>query len=75
MKRIIAALSFAVLSAPVLAAEVSAPYDQSLVDRALPNIEFAPVAEQATGGSTSAPRSIWATGVWANDPSFIAPAQ
>lgn len=75
MKRILAAVSFAVLAAPAFAAEVSAPYDQNLVDRALPNIDFPAVAEQASGGATSAPSSVWATGVWANDPSFIAPAQ
>ena len=75
MKRIIAAVSLAVLSASAFAVEVSAPYDQNLVDRALPNIDF-PAVEQASGGSTSeASRGIWATGVWANDPHFIAPAQ
>jgi hypothetical protein len=76
MKRIIAAVSFAVLSASAFAVEVSAPYDQSLVDRALPNIDFPAAAEQASGGATGdASRGIWATGVWANDPHFIAPAQ
>ena len=63
MKRILAAVSFAVLSAPLLAAEVGAPYDQSLVDRALPDIQISAPAEQGN------------TNVWANDPSFIAPAQ
>ena len=76
MKRIIAAASLAVLSASAFAIEVSAPYDQNLIDRALPNIDFPAVAGQASGGSTSdASRGIWATGVWANDPHFIAPAQ
>jgi hypothetical protein len=75
MKRIIAAVSFAVLAAPAFAAEISAPYDQSIVDRALPEVRNPAVAEQASGGSTSAPSSVWATGVWANDPSFTAPAQ
>lgn len=76
MKRIIAAVSLAVLSASAFAVEVSAPYDQNLVDRALPNIDSPAVADQATGGSTSASsRGMWATGVWANDPHFIAPAQ
>jgi hypothetical protein len=62
MKRLIAAVSLAVLSVPALAVEVTAPYDQNLVDRALPNIQ------------TSAPAERNAN-VWANDPSFIAPAQ
>lgn len=61
MKRLIAAVSFAVLSAPVFAVEIGAPYDQNLVDRALPNVQN-PVVEGATG-------------VWADDHSFIAPAQ
>jgi hypothetical protein len=61
MKRIIAAVSFAVLAAPAFAAESGAPYDQNLVDRALPNVHN-PVVEEATG-------------VWAEDYSFIAPAQ
>ncbi|MGH8666220.1 MAG: hypothetical protein ACREUX_18320 [Burkholderiales bacterium] len=74
MKRIIAAVSFAILAAPAFAAESGAPYDQNLVDRALPNVQN-PVVEEATGGSTAAPGSIWATGVWADDYSFIAPAQ
>ena len=75
MKRTIAAVSLAVLSASAFAVEVSAPYDQNLVDRALPNIDFPAVADQASGGSTSASRGVWATGVWANDTHFIAPAQ
>jgi hypothetical protein len=74
MKRIIAAVSFAVLAAPAFAVEISAPYDQNLVDRALPNVQNS-VVEEATGGSTFAPGSTWATGVWADDHSFIAPAQ
>jgi|SRR5688572_8189208 hypothetical protein len=40
------------LSASAFAVEVSAPYDQNLVDRALPNIDFPAVADQAPGGST-----------------------
>ena len=74
MKRIIAAVSFAILAAPAFAAESGAPYDQNLVDRALPNVQN-PVVEETTGGSSAAPGSIWATGVWAEDYSFIAPAQ
>lgn len=74
MKRLIAAVSFAALSAPVFAVEVGAPYDQNLVDRALPNVQN-PVVEEASGGATLAPSSLWATGVWADDHSFIAPAQ
>ena len=117
MKRHIAAVAFAVLAVPALA-ETGAPYDQSLVDRQLPNIEFAPVqayaaderapydqlavdralpnlpaqnkqlAEFSSGGNTRSDAEIstdeaarasngsgWATGPWANDYHFIAPAQ
>ena len=117
MKRHIAAVAFAVLAVPALA-ESGAPYDQSLVDRQLPNIEFAPVqayaaderapydqvavdralpnlpaqtrqiAEVSSGGNTRSDAEIstdeaarvsngsgWASGPWANDYHFIAPAQ
>ena len=39
MKRFIAAVSFSLLAAPALA-DVGLPYDQNLIDRQLPNIEF-----------------------------------
>lgn len=67
MKRIIAAVSFAVLAAPVFAAEVSAPFEQDQLDRVLPNIEVR--AGNASVGSTGE------TDVWAKDHNFIAPAQ
>lgn len=38
MKRLITAVSFAVLAVPALAAQTGAPYDQNEVDRALPPI-------------------------------------
>jgi hypothetical protein len=46
MKRLITAVSFAVLAVPAAAAGL--PYDQNLVDRALPNIEA-----QATDAQSS----------------------
>ena len=67
MKRIIAAVSFAVLAAPVFAAEVGAPFEQYQLDRVLPNIEIR--ASDASAGSTAK------TDVWAQDYNFIAPAQ
>jgi hypothetical protein len=67
MKRIIAAVSFAVLAAPVFAAEVSAPFEQDQLDRVLPNIETR--AGDASTGSTAK------TDPWAQDYNFIAPAQ
>ena len=119
MKRHIVAVALALAAAPALALEIGAPYDQSQIDRQLPNIEFAPVesyvadarapydqlavdravpnlsverrqqfADAAAVGSTrsdveiatearanAASGSVWATGAWANDPHFIAPAQ
>jgi hypothetical protein len=119
MKRLIAAVSFSLLAVPALA-EIGLPYDQNLVDRQLPNIEFpaveanvaderAPfdqltidralpnlqvertqVAETASAGNTRSDAEIstdeapaaqaptgsgLATGPWANDYHFIAPAQ
>ena len=97
MKRHIVAIALAVLAAPALALEVGAPYDQSQIDRQLPNIDFAPVAPSAAdarpqfaaaAGSTRSDVEIstsqavnlttgsgLATGPWANDYHFIAPAQ
>jgi opacity protein-like surface antigen len=63
MKRLIAAVSFAVLASPVLAAE--APFEQTQFDRGLPTLE-----QNASAGASSK-----ATGVWAEDYNFIAPAQ
>lgn len=79
MKRIIAAVAFAVLAVPAFAfaAETSAPYEKSQFDRTLPNVQNPTVAEQAPAsvGSTNAAGGTWATGVWANDHNFVSPAQ
>ena len=64
MKRLIAAVSFAVLAAPVVAAEVGAPYEQTQFDRGISTQN-----DNASSGSSAA------TGVWANDYNFVAPAQ
>jgi len=69
MKRIIAAVSFAVLAAPVLAAEVSAPFEQTQFDRTLP-ILLEKDADRASAGATSEKKDVWA-----EDYNFIAPAQ
>lgn len=68
MKRLIAAVSFAVLAAPAFAVEIGQPYDQSLVDRALPQI-------QERAGAASSGQSSRQDSVWANDYHFTAPAQ
>lgn len=77
MKRIIAAISFAALAVPAFAfaAEVSPPFEKTQFDRTLPNVQNPVVNERASAGSTRAPSSGWATGPWANDWNFIAPAQ
>ena len=71
MKRLIAAVSFAVFAAPVLAANLGAPYEQTEFDRGL----SAQVADNSTSGSSTATSASSATGVWANDYNFVAPAQ
>jgi hypothetical protein len=38
MKRLIAAVSFAVFAVPALAAEAGLPYEQNAIDRTLPNV-------------------------------------
>jgi hypothetical protein len=67
MKRIVAAVSFAVLAAPVFAAEISAPFEQDQLDRVVPNVEAR--TGNASVGSTDK------TDVWAQHYDFIAPAQ
>lgn len=63
MKRILVALSLAALAAPVLAAEVSVPFEQTQFDRNVQNAS-------ASAGATSAKENVWA-----EDYNFIAPAQ
>lgn len=120
MKRLIAAVSFAILATPALAQggkpyeqldvdralpnisvpaasetrypfNGSAPYEQLAVDRALPNLNVGEERNQfaASSGDTRSDRDIaveaeevestgtsgLATGPWANDHNFIAPAQ
>ena len=66
MKRILAAVSFAVLATPAFAVQVSAPYEDTQNDRALPNV-------QTTGERSKAPSSK-DSNPWANDYNFIAPS-
>ena len=77
MKHIIAAVAFAVLAVPVFAfaADRGAPYEQNVIDRALPDVRNPMVAEQpsASAGATSRGSSGLAIGPWANDWNFIAP--
>ncbi len=103
MKRLITAVAFAVVAFPAMAADSGPPYDQSLVDRALPELRMdrlpvasrssddAPLAAASAGSTRSdveisaeqaarvaarAPTaSALASGAWAHDHHFIAPAQ
>jgi hypothetical protein len=73
MKRLIAAVSFAVLATPVLAT----PFEQTELDRALPEISVE-VAPSASAGETRSDVEIAAPAVessWENDHNFIAPAK
>jgi len=66
MKRILAAVSFAVLVTPAFAAQVSAPYEDTQNDRALPNVQTTGERSKASNSKETSP--------WANDYNFIAPA-
>ena len=68
MKRLLVALSLAVLAVPAFAVETSAPYEQTQVDRILPNVTQK--ADRASSGSTQKE----GTNPWANDWNFIAPS-
>ena len=63
MKRLIAAATLVVFAAPVLAADLGAPYEQTQFDRGL-SVQ----SDNASTGSSG-------NGVWSNDYNFIAPAQ
>lgn len=65
MKRILAAVSLVVLSASAVAAESSAPYEQTQFDRGVYNVE-----QNASAGNTGSESRVWE-----NDHNFIAPAQ
>jgi hypothetical protein len=54
MKRLIAAVSFAVLAVPAVAAENGKPFEQLDLDRALPQIEF-PAVERSNVDARSLP--------------------
>jgi hypothetical protein len=83
MKRLIAAVSFAVLATPVLAD--NKPYEQLDVDRVLPTFTVNQPERVASAGntrsdveiSTEANRAepVAAESPWADDHNFIAPAQ
>jgi hypothetical protein len=73
MKRILAAVSFAVLATPAFAVEISAPYEDTQNDRVLPNIQTTAERSKASNSSERKSNSK-ETNPWANDYNFIAPA-
>jgi hypothetical protein len=81
MKRFIAAVSFSVIAVPAFAGGL--PYEQNLVDRALPNIEPRRTRVAEFKGDTRSDVEIASESAaketvespWANDHNFIAPAQ
>ena len=79
MKRIIAAVSFAVLAVPAFAfaTDASAPYEKDQFDRTLPNVQDRVAAEPASAstGPSGAASGGLATGVWSHDHNFISPAE
>jgi hypothetical protein len=58
MKRTIIAVLFASLSLPVLAADIGAPYEQTVQDMQLPSVQNPAVNDQASSGSTSRQRQV-----------------
>lgn len=76
MKRLIAAVSFAVLATPVLAG-AGKPFEQLDLDRALPDIRVERSQVASSGPTRSDVGATEAKDVspWANDHNFIAPAQ
>ena len=75
MKRLIAAVSFAVLSTPALAQNAK-PFEQLDLDRALPNAIVASSGETRSDMEISTEATeVRTASPWANDHNFIAPAQ
>ena len=66
MKRILVAVSLAALAIPAFAVQVSAPYEDTQADRALPNVQVNAERSKKSNSSEANP--------WANDYNFIAPA-
>ena len=68
MKRLIAAVALSTVALSASALEIGKPYEELVIERALPNIVVS--VESASTGGTQAGQSVWA-----NDYNFIAPAQ
>ena len=77
MKRIIASVSFAALAVPALAVEHGKPFEETELDRQLPQINVPAPADKRTADRVADSRtraSQTTQSPWANDWNFIAPA-
>ena len=78
MKRLIATISFAALAVPALAVEHGKPFEETELDRQLPQINVPAPADKRAGDRTADSRTRAArtteASPWANDMNFIAPA-
>lgn len=71
MKRFIAAVFLAALAAPALAAN-GLPYEQYVIDQALPNLQE---RAASSGDTANAAAKADSESPWADDFNFIAPAK
>lgn len=74
MKRIIAAVSLTALALPAFAVEHGKPFEQTELDRALPQVRTPAPADKRSTDSRSQSQSPSSQSPWANDWNFIAPA-
>lgn len=78
MKRIATAVLLASLAVPAFAVEIGAPYEETNIERQLPEVRNPVIDQSAAAGASAAQvgsNFTEATGPWANDWNFIAPAQ
>jgi hypothetical protein len=74
LKTLVVAVSLAASTA--YAAEAGAPFEITQFDRTLPNVPQSTGPAPASGGASVVPSGVGlASGVWANDHNFIAPAR
>jgi hypothetical protein len=74
MKRIIAAVSFAAIAVPALAVEHGKPFEETELDRQLPQINVPAPADKRTADTRTRAARTPESSPWANDWNFIAPA-
>jgi hypothetical protein len=78
MKRLIATISFAALAVPALAVEHGKPFEETELDRQLPQINVPAPADKRAADRTADSRTRTSrtteASPWANDWNFIAPA-